>query len=68
MTTLEQRRHQADLAMVYKIVRRGNMRLSLICGPWFRPATGGEPATRTATDPSNVRIKPSGRCAATSSQ
>ena len=54
MTTLEERRHQADMAMVHKIVTKGE------AGDpreWFTMAGDAVRVTRAAADPLNVRIQ-----------
>ena len=54
MTTLEERRHQADMAMVYKILHgKEDIDPTLL----FTMAGTGERATRSTTDPLNVRIQ-----------
>ena len=55
MTTLVERRHQADMAMVHKMQRE---RDTVDPGEWFEPAgnvTGR--LTRVAADPLNVKVK-----------
>jgi hypothetical protein len=52
LTTLEERRHQADMAQTYKIVR-GKDR---VCKEtWFKSVTETGRATRSAADPLNLR-------------
>ncbi len=54
MPTLEERRHQADMAMVHKLTnRRGGL------GPaqWFEMAADGARATRSAANPRNLRLR-----------
>ena len=53
MTTLKERRHQADMHMVYKIVS-GKDRVDR--ADWFEMAGQAERVTRTASDPLNVRV------------
>ena len=52
MTTLEERRHQADMAMVHKIILEGGEP-----NEWFTMAGEAARATRSAADPRNVRVK-----------
>jgi len=54
MTTLEERRHQADMAMVYKILS-GKEKVDP--GEWFTMAAEGGRRTRVAADPLNVTIR-----------
>jgi hypothetical protein len=54
LTTLEERRHQADMAMVYKILTRKD---DVEPGIWFTPADEGARETRNATGYLNVRVK-----------
>ena len=51
LTTLEERRHQADMAQVYKILT-GKDRTSQL----FEMAASSERATRAATGPLNIRV------------
>jgi len=53
MTTLEERRHQADMAMVHKIVQRKS---GLDPETWFEMA-GARRNTRSAADPLNIVVK-----------
>jgi len=54
LTTLEERRHQMDMAEVYKIVTgKGCVSPS----EWFEMAETAPRPTRAAADPLNVRIK-----------
>jgi ribonuclease P/MRP protein subunit RPP40 len=52
LTTLEERRHQADMAQTYKIVKGKNM---LKRETWFKSVTETGRATRSAADPLNLR-------------
>lgn len=53
LLTLEERRHQLDMAQTYKILtRKDNVQSS----SWFRMAAEGERATRAATGPLNLKI------------
>ena len=53
MTTLHERRHQADMHFVYRTVTgKDNVRADT----WFRPAAGGPRQTRNATGPLNVQV------------
>ncbi len=54
LTTLEERRHQADMAMVYKILTRKD---DVEPGTWFTPAADGARETRNATRHLNVKAK-----------
>ena len=52
LTTLEERRHQADMAMVHKILHgKGDLAAS----DWFDTAAGALRATRSTADPLNLR-------------
>ena len=52
LTTLEERRHQADMLLVYKTMTgKDNTDPST----WFRPAADGPRQTRNAAGPLNVR-------------
>ena len=54
MTTLEERRHRADMVMTHRILTKqegGN------ASEWFNMASESERVTRTASDPLNVRIR-----------
>lgn len=53
ITTLEERRHQADMALMYKIVTGKE---AVEPETWFRPAAGGARENRSAADPLNVRV------------
>ena len=53
LTTLEERRHQADMAMVHKIVHRQS---GLEPETWFEMA-GARCNTRSAADPLNIVVK-----------
>jgi len=53
LTTLEERRHQADMAMVHKIVHRQS---GLTPETWFEMA-GARRNTRSAADPLNIVVK-----------
>ncbi len=57
LTTLEERRHQADIVQVYKI-RTGKDRVQREC--WFKMAEGGTVRTRQATGLMNI-VKPKTR-------
>ena len=52
MTTLEERRHQADMAMMFKTMRGVDGQKE----EWFTPAAAGQRRTRVADDPLNVRL------------
>ena len=54
MTTLEERRHQADMAMVYKVLTGKDQ-----ADPpeWFTMAGEALRATRTTADPLNIRVQ-----------
>ena len=54
MTTLEERRHQADMAMVYKVLTGKDQ-----ADPpeWFTMAGEALRATRTTADPLNIRVR-----------
>lgn len=54
MTTLEERRHQSDMVLVYKILT-GKDRVEP--DTWFSMAADGPRGTRVAADPLNVKIK-----------
>ena len=54
MTTLEERRHQADMALVYSIMTG---KVDVDSATWFSPATDSGRATRVTADPLNVRVK-----------
>ena len=54
MTTLEERRHQADMAMTHKILTK---KVGGEPAEWFTLAGEAVRVTRTASDPLNVRIK-----------
>jgi hypothetical protein len=56
ITTLEERRHQADMAMVHKIVHG---RSGLVPETWFE-MVGARRSTRSAADPLNIVVR-SGR-------
>ena len=51
MTTLSERRHQADMLQMYKILH-GLDKVS----PGFQPAATGERSTRATADPLNVKV------------
>ena len=51
MTTLEERRHQADMAMVYKVLTGKDQ---VDPAEWFTMAGEAVRATRTTTDPLTV--------------
>jgi hypothetical protein len=53
LETLEERRHQADMAMVHKIMH-GKGQLDHSC--WFEKAADGQRATRNSADPLNLRV------------
>jgi hypothetical protein len=54
LQTLSERRHQADMAMVYKILHgRGGLDYTT----WFEKAENGPRATRSTADPYNLRVK-----------
>jgi ribonucleases P/MRP protein subunit RPP40 len=52
LTTLEERRHQADMLLMYKIVHGGE---NLTRDTWFRPHKNAA-NTRQRVDPLNVRV------------
>ncbi len=52
LTTLEERRHQADMAQTYKIVKGKDM---VNKETWFKSLTETGRATRSAADPLNLR-------------
>jgi hypothetical protein len=54
MPTLEERRHQADMAMVHKLTNR---RGGLDPAQWFEMAADGARATRSAANPRNLRLR-----------
>ena len=54
MVTLEERRHQADMAQVFKILR-GHDRVEP--GHWFKPVNSNGHQTRGVADPLNL-VKP----------
>ena len=54
MTTLEERRHQADMTMVFKVL---NGMEDVDMADWFTMASEAQRLTRTAADPKNVRVK-----------
>ncbi len=54
LTTLEERRHQADMAMVHKILcGRG----SLDSNQWFERAADSVRATRSSANPLNLKVR-----------
>ena len=54
LPTLLERRHQADMCLVHKIMHgRGQLDFST----WFEKAGDGVRVTRTTTDPYNLRVK-----------
>ena len=54
LTTLEERRHQADMTQVYKILTEKDMVKS---DTWFLSVSNAERNTRSAADPLNLRIQ-----------
>ena len=54
LTTLEERRHQADMAMVYKVLT-GQEQVDP--ADWFNTAGEAARATRATADPLNIRVK-----------
>ena len=54
LTTLEERRHQADMAMVYKVLT-GKEQVDPT--EWFNMAGEAARATRATADPLNIRVK-----------
>ena len=54
LTTLEERRHQMDMAEVYKMVTGKGC---VDPAEWFEMAGAAQRATRAAADPLNVRVK-----------
>ena len=55
LTTLEERRHQADMTQVYKILMEKDMGKS---DTWFLSVNNVERNTRSTADPLNLRIQP----------
>ena len=53
LTTLKERRHQADMAMVHRIIT-GKDYVDL--AEWFSPASDNARVTRVAADPLNVKV------------
>jgi hypothetical protein len=54
MTTLEERRHQADMCMVHKILHaKGGLNRR----KWFAMAESSARVTRSTTDPLNLKVK-----------
>ena len=54
MDTLEERRHQADMVMVHKIIHgKGH----LVQKQWFDLAGDAARATRSTADPLSIRVK-----------
>jgi hypothetical protein len=54
LPTLEERRHQADMCMVHKILHgKGELKADT----WFEMAGHGVRATRAGSDPLNIRVK-----------
>jgi hypothetical protein len=54
MPTLEELRHQADMAMVHKLTNR---RGGLDPAQWFEMAADGARSTRSAANPRNLRLR-----------
>ena len=54
MTTLEERRHQADMTMMFKVLKGVE---DVDMADWFTVASDAQRLTRTAADPMNVRVK-----------
>ena len=54
LTTLEERRHQADMAMTYRIVTQKD---DVDAAEWFTMAAQAARVTRTAADPLNVIVR-----------
>ena len=54
MATLEERRHQADMTMVFKVLKGME---DVDKAEWFTMASKAQRLTRTAADPKNVRVK-----------
>ena len=54
LQSLEERRHQADMCMMHKILRTEDGPDS---GTWFVPAGASGHGTRTAADDANVKVK-----------
>jgi hypothetical protein len=52
LTTLEERRHQADMLQIYKIINRAG---DLDITEWFQPPTAAAARTRRHVDALNVR-------------
>ncbi len=55
LTTLEERRHHADMTQVYKILMEKDMVKS---DTWFLSVNNAERNTRSKADPLNLLIKP----------
>ena len=53
MTTLEERRHQMDMAQMFKIIKGHD---DVDRSEWFDMAATAPRATRAAADPLNVRL------------
>ena len=54
MTTLEERRHQADMALVFKILTGKDQ---VAPTEWFTMAGEAARATKATADPLNIRIR-----------
>jgi hypothetical protein len=54
MTTLEERRHQADMHMVHKIMHAES---GLEPGTWFKRAGNAPHATRSGADSFNIKAQ-----------
>ena len=54
LQSLEERRHQADMCMMHKILQTEDGPDS---GTWFMPAGASGHGTRTAADDANVKVK-----------
>jgi hypothetical protein len=54
LPTMSERRHQADMAMVHKIIHgRGGLDYTT----WFERAENGPRATRSTADPHNLKVR-----------
>ena len=53
LTTLKERRHQADMAMVHRIITGKD---NVDPAEWFSPASDNARVTRVAADPLNVKV------------
>ena len=53
LTTLKERGHQADMAMVHRIITEKD---NVDPAEWFSPASGNARVTRVAADPLNIKV------------